>query len=56
MTNIQTKNDEQGRIIISSWEEVPQFQNETEEQAWWDKHTQARTTPRAVYICFSRGR
>lgn len=31
--------DERGMKEINSWDEVPQFKSEKEEQEWWDEHT-----------------
>ena len=43
MAKVKEKRDEDGRIIIDSWDEVPQFKTEAEEQAWWDEHTIGET-------------
>ena len=43
MAKVKEKRDEDGRIIIDSWDEVPQFKTEAEEQTWWDEHTIGET-------------
>ena len=43
MAKVKEKRDEDGRMIIDSWDEVPQFKTEAEEQAWWDEHTIGET-------------
>jgi predicted DNA binding CopG/RHH family protein len=37
MTKVKEK-DEHGRILFDSWDEVPAFESEAEEQAWWERH------------------
>lgn len=38
MSKTETK-DDHGRAEIQSWDEVPVFRDEAEEQTWWDNHT-----------------
>jgi hypothetical protein len=35
------RTDEFGRIIIYDQSEIPDFDSEADEQAWWDQHTLA---------------
>ncbi len=37
MTKVKEK-DEHGRILFDNWDEVPAFESEAQEQAWWEQH------------------